>query len=56
MLIDHSPVTLGVILCKYCNCTVDTVDTEKVIIYYSACDQIECKEKRNEKGEEKYEC
>jgi hypothetical protein len=51
-----TPVTLGVILCKYCSCTIENVDTEKVVIYYSVCDQIVCQEKRNEKGEWNYEC
>jgi hypothetical protein len=52
MLNNNAQVTLGVILCKYCLCTIDTVDTEKVMIYYIECEQEECIAKRNKNGEE----
>jgi hypothetical protein len=42
---------LGVVLCKYCNCTIDTIDTEKVTTYYSVCDQEDCIERRNKQGD-----
>jgi hypothetical protein len=35
-------VALGSIVCKRCGNLIDTVDTEKVIIYYSDCLQEEC--------------
>ncbi|WP_282936465.1 GapA-binding peptide SR1P [Paenibacillus sp. RC67] len=38
---------LGVIVCKHCGEIIDTVDTEKVITYYSQCDHTQCKEKNN---------
>jgi hypothetical protein len=51
MLRSDSQVTLGVILCKYCHCTIDTIDTEKVIIYYIECEQETCIAKRKKNGE-----
>lgn len=41
---------LGSIVCKHCGTLIDTLDTERVIIYYSRCDQWECVEEelRNE--------
>ncbi|WP_036745886.1 GapA-binding peptide SR1P [Paenibacillus sp. UNC451MF] len=36
---------LGVIVCKHCGEIIDTVDTEKVVTYYSQCDHAQCKEK-----------
>lgn len=50
MLTNTVPLHLGVILCKYCSCTIDTLDTENVIIYYSECDQIDCQAQRDIKG------
>ncbi|WP_284646689.1 GapA-binding peptide SR1P [Paenibacillus silviterrae] len=37
---------LGVILCKFCGCEIDTVDTEKVTTYYSDCKRDTCLNKQ----------
>ncbi len=42
MMNELEPLPLGVILCKHCHCTLDTVDTEKVAIFYLECDQAAC--------------
>ncbi|MEX2415103.1 MAG: GapA-binding peptide SR1P [Paenibacillaceae bacterium] len=47
----NNPLHLGVILCKYCNSILDTLDTDNVVIYYSECDQDDCREQRDAKGE-----
>jgi len=46
MTILISAVELGSILCKHCGALIDTLDTEKVITYYSECHQGECKNKQ----------
>lgn len=51
MLTSISPLHLGVILCKHCSYTIDTLDTDNVVIYYSECDQIECLDQRDGGGE-----
>lgn len=51
MLNNDTQVTLGVILCKHCHCTIDTVDTEKVMIYYIECEQEACIAKRKKNVE-----
>lgn len=45
-------VALGSILCKHCGNLIDTVDTERVIIYYSDCLQEQCTKERPKKGGE----
>jgi hypothetical protein len=50
MLSNDTQTTLGVILCKHCHCTIDTVDTEKVMIYYIECETKECIAKRENSG------
>ncbi|WP_342045238.1 GapA-binding peptide SR1P [Bacillus sp. OTU530] len=35
-------VALGAIVCKCCGKLIDTVDTEKVVIYYSRCSREQC--------------
>jgi hypothetical protein len=35
-------INLGTILCKHCNEMIDTLDTDRVIIYYGVCDQKAC--------------
>ncbi|MNI02520.1 hypothetical protein D3C73_553970 [compost metagenome] len=41
---NSSEMKLGVIICKYCNSIIDTVDTEKVITYYLECGEEDCME------------
>lgn len=48
-------INLGSILCKCCGNLIDTVDTEKVIIYYSDCLQCSNKDDSEKKGGEQYE-
>ncbi|MCD9022046.1 GapA-binding peptide SR1P [Cohnella sp. NL03-T5] len=43
---------LGVILCKYCGSEIATVDTEKVVIYYSDCKLEVCLDQRKGKEQE----
>lgn len=35
---------MGVILCSKCDEMIDTVDTEKVTIYYGICDAPSCRQ------------
>lgn len=42
--ISGRTLNLGVILCKHCGEIIDTVDTNRVITYYSQCDQEQCKQ------------
>ncbi|HEY0828944.1 MAG TPA: GapA-binding peptide SR1P [Bacilli bacterium] len=42
---------LGVILCKYCNQEIDTVDTNGVRIFYGECEQESCKQQREFGGD-----
>ncbi|MFE5319503.1 hypothetical protein ACFQ88_12420 [Paenibacillus sp. NPDC056579] len=42
--ISGSHLNLGVILCKHCGEMIDTVDTDRVIVYYSQCEQELCKQ------------
>jgi hypothetical protein len=42
---------LGSILCRHCGNLIDTVDTEKVIIYYADC--LQCNKEGLENEEEK---
>jgi hypothetical protein len=51
MLSHDTQTTLGVILCKHCHCTIDTVDTEKVMIYYMECETIACIANRKNNGQ-----
>ncbi len=44
-------IDLGSILCKHCGNLIDTVDTEKVMIYYSDC--LQCNKEGSKKAEEK---
>lgn len=44
-------VNLGVILCKHCNAVIDTLDTEKVMIYYLNCGQCDCENHETIQGE-----
>lgn len=46
-----SSIDLGSILCKHCGNLIDTVDTEKVIVYYSDC--LQCNMEGSDKVEEK---
>ncbi|MFD0693083.1 GapA-binding peptide SR1P [Paenibacillus sp. GCM10027628] len=39
---------LGVILCKHCQTTLGTLDTEKVTTFYSDCLEQECLETRKD--------
>ncbi|MEX1030303.1 MAG: GapA-binding peptide SR1P [Paenibacillaceae bacterium] len=55
MLTRTGPLHLGVILCKHCNCIIDTLDTDNVVTYYSECDDPQCLEQRDIKGENKNE-
>jgi len=47
---ENKPLYLGTILCKYCNDIIDIVDTDNVIIFYSACDRQECRNNDKRKG------
>jgi hypothetical protein len=42
MAVSVGSVALGAVICKCCGKLIDTVDTEKVIIYYSNCNQEPC--------------
>ncbi|MCS7460607.1 GapA-binding peptide SR1P [Paenibacillus doosanensis] len=42
--ISGGSVNLGVIVCKHCGEMIDTVDTEKVVTFYSQCDHERCKQ------------
>ncbi|MGG3307035.1 GapA-binding peptide SR1P [Paenibacillus lautus] len=37
-------VNMGVILCRHCNSQIDTVDTNRIVTFYSVCDQPECQQ------------
>ncbi|WP_082882312.1 GapA-binding peptide SR1P [Paenibacillus swuensis] len=36
---------LGVIVCRSCGTMVDTLDTDRVIVYSGVCDHSECRSK-----------
>lgn len=40
-----SVTPMGLILCKHCHEIIDTLDTEKVTIYYSECLQEHCNDR-----------
>ncbi|TDF92029.1 GapA-binding peptide SR1P [Paenibacillus piri] len=46
---------MGIIVCKHCQSTIATFDSERLITYYSDCRQPECLELRKE-IKEKQEC
>ncbi|PZE19682.1 GapA-binding peptide SR1P [Paenibacillus xerothermodurans] len=48
-------VALGSILCKRCGTLIDTLDTDKVTIYYSDCRQEACVKEGTENKEREYE-
>jgi hypothetical protein len=50
MLTRTGPLHLGVILCKHCNHSIDTLDTDNVVIYYSVCEQPDCLTQRYAEG------
>lgn len=39
---NRCKVKMGVILCKHCDSVIDTLDTEKVTVYYLECSQANC--------------
>jgi hypothetical protein len=49
-------IPMGVILCSKCDCVVDTVDTEKVTVFYGICDSPSCRQSlKPRKGKRKRE-
>ncbi|MFJ7931657.1 GapA-binding peptide SR1P [Peribacillus sp. NPDC096448] len=57
MEIPSRPQALGTVICKYCGELIDSVDTEKVMTYYSNCKQEQCLNQDSEfqRGELKLE-
>ena len=55
MLRRTDQLNLGVILCKHCNETIDTLDTDNVIIYYSDCNRATCQTQREVEGVAEHE-
>lgn len=51
MVRDRSVIEMGLIVCKYCNDIIDSMDTEKVTIYYGICKKEECLQGEAMKGE-----
>jgi hypothetical protein len=49
-------VALGTILCKYCGNLIDTVDMEKVTIFYSNCKQEPCIQQESQTGQVREDC
>jgi len=51
---ENSPVSLdlGVIVCKHCETEIGTFDSEKVMTYYSDCQEQECLANREQKERE----
>lgn len=43
---------LGTILCKHCETLIGTLDSEKVTIYYSECQEQDCLEERVKSGKQ----
>lgn len=37
-----STQALGIVVCRYCGRLIETVDTEKVVTYYSDCKHEQC--------------
>ncbi|WP_084509060.1 GapA-binding peptide SR1P [Paenibacillus assamensis] len=37
-------VNMGVIICKHCNSQVETLNTNRMVVYYGVCDQPECRQ------------
>lgn len=37
-------IHMGVIVCRHCNCIVDTVDTSKIAVFYGVCEKQECRQ------------
>lgn len=56
MALSDNGHLLGAILCKYCERIIELVDTEKVTVFYSKCDQGVCHGDHNEAREQHYEC
>jgi SR1 protein len=44
-----STQALGIVVCRYCGKLIDTVDTEKVVTYYSDCKHEECNNQASRK-------
>jgi hypothetical protein len=53
---ETSRGNLGVIMCRYCGCIIDKVDTEKVSILHGVCSQEPCVTDRERKDGLTYEC
>lgn len=51
MVRNWSVSEMGLIVCKYCNEIIDSMDTEKVTIYYGICKKEECRQGEAVKGE-----
>jgi hypothetical protein len=43
-------IELGTIICKHCDSIIDTLDTEKVTIFYGICEDPNCISNQNKKG------
>lgn len=37
-------INMGVIICRHCSSLVDTVDTNKIAVFYGVCDKPECRQ------------
>ncbi|WP_106769277.1 GapA-binding peptide SR1P [Paenibacillus faecalis] len=37
-------VKMGVIICTHCNSQVDTLDTDRIAVFYGVCDKTECRQ------------
>ncbi|MEB3102287.1 GapA-binding peptide SR1P [Ferviditalea candida] len=51
MVRSRSVTEMGLIVCKTCNEIIDSVDTEKVTVYYGICKKEECRQGEAKKGE-----
>lgn len=49
MVVSVDSVELGVIVCTFCGELIDTLDAEKVMIYYSNCKKEQCNNQVSQK-------
>jgi hypothetical protein len=48
-------IELGTIICKHCDSIIDTLDTEKVTVFYGICEDPNCISMQNKKGKANYD-